>query len=158
MTIKESLDTFVERYFDNVAKMEAYNDLLAKILEHVRAHHPDLYESFEKELNEMLDGIYYDMVEAVILSLHRKDNIHGIKWSLEDARNVIAKHNLHEKIEDLNDLEFWFVLNKEYATHGIMGRPTDLIIDLAVEEICDSHGKMVHAIKEMYECLKGEKE
>jgi hypothetical protein len=133
--MKEKLDKFVERYFDNVVQMETYNELVAKVLESVKRFDPNLYSHFHEEIDKMLDHIYYDMVEDVLNPIHNRDGSYGPKWDYETVKSVIHENHLKDEIEDFDCLIFWYVMNKEYATHSNKERPVEYFIDTALEEI-----------------------
>jgi hypothetical protein len=155
MELKESLDLFVERFFDNVLKMEKYNELISETFEHIRESHPELYAKFHTEIEEMLDCIYYEMVETVIANIRRKDNIKGIKWSYEDIKNIVESKKLREKYHDFECLEFWYLTNKMYALHANPARPTDFYIELAEDIIANDGFDTSKEIKDLFNGLKG---
>jgi hypothetical protein len=143
--IKEKIETFVERYFDNVYKMGEYNTLVAELLEKVRAAHPDLINEFEDKLEKMLDCIYYDMVEEVIHHLKTPEGVAGMKWDLSATDGVADRFAVPTRVENYNKLVFWYEMNKLHAKH--INKPLDFYVELAVDNLNYETPHIIHDIK-----------
>jgi hypothetical protein len=156
-SLKESLDTFIERFYNNIPKMEKFNASLTEALEKLRNSDYETVAEFEKFLEHMLDCIYYEMVEEVIGMLNRKDGIKGIKWSYDDARSVIEKHQLKEKHGNFDCLVFWYALNKMHAVHYSPTRSAEFFIELAADEIAEFEDILEAEIKHKFGMAKGAK-
>jgi hypothetical protein len=147
--IKEKIETFVERYFDNVYKMGEYNTLIAELLEKVREAHPELIQEFEGKLEKMLDCIYYDMVEEVIKSLKVYDGVAAMKWDLEATNGVADRYGVPGRVHDYNKLVFWYEMNKLHAKHPNKG--IDFYIELATDNLNYETPHIIRDIKCRFE-------
>jgi hypothetical protein len=143
--IKEKIETFVERYFDNVYKMGEYNTLVAELLEKLKEAHPEVFKEFEDKIDLMLDCIYYDMVEEVIHSLKTHDGSHPMKWGLETTEDVAVKYNADNRIHEYNKLVFWYEMNKLHAKHP--NKPLDFYIEIAIDNLNYETPHIIHDIK-----------
>jgi hypothetical protein len=148
---KEVLDTFVERFYDNVSKMEAYNNLFFESLEIVKSYESASYTKIKDEIHKMLDGIHYEMVEEVLEHFENRDGTHGPKWSYEEIRDVVEKHDLKNKIENFDCLIFWYLMNKKYCIHSSSDRSLAFYLDIVEDElVAYGNEKFEKAIKEKF--------
>jgi rubrerythrin len=155
MEINEKLNLFVERYFDNIAKMEEYNHLISEIITDEEKHNPTLVHMFHEKIDKMLDCIYYEMVEEVILHLHRADGIEGTKWSFEDVESVMEDYRLSDHFKDhIKKLEFWYLMNKVHAIHFNPNRHLDFYLDIAKEILESENDCISEEIKKKFNRIK----
>ncbi len=106
MKIKEMLAKIIEK--GDSKDMYRLNDMLDELICDLKEQKPKLYKEYKMELYEIAYGnvINQEMAKDII----EKMKPYGMKWSLEETRQVQRQYNL----EKIRDIDFWLVMNSAY--------------------------------------------
>lgn len=106
MKIKKMIETIINK--GKTEDMYALNDMLDELICDLKEQKPKLYREYKMELYKLAYGkvLSEEMAEEII----GKMRPYGMKWSLEETKQVQRQYNL----EKIRDIDFWVVMNSAY--------------------------------------------
>lgn len=92
---------------ENKESMECLEDIFYIAMDHIRECDNDLYDNLEMKLYVIVNGkqLNEDMAKKIIMKMKP----YGMKYTLEDIKNILKDFNL-----SLNPIDFWVVMNSAY--------------------------------------------
>ena len=116
--------------------MEVLADVFDKAMRHIEEYDEEEYEDLEMCLYEAAYGkvLTEDKAREIIMNMRP----YGMKWTLEQTKDVQKQHNLTE----IREIDFWIVMNMAYNDyHELFDEDLEMYIKYAKQFIKDEDSR-----------------
>lgn len=116
--------------------MEVLADVFDKAMRHIEEYDEEEYEDLEMCLYEAAYGkvLTEDKAREIIMNMRP----YGMKWTLEQTKDVQKQHNLTE----IREIDFWIVMNMAYNDyHELFDEDLEMYIKYAKQFIKDEDAR-----------------
>ena len=116
--------------------MEVLADVFDKAMRRIEEYDEEEYEDLEMCLYEAAYGkvLTEDKAREIIMNMRP----YGMKWTLEQTKDVQKQHNLTE----IREIDFWIVMNMAYNDyHELFDEDLEMYIKYAKQFIKDEDAK-----------------
>lgn len=154
--ISNYISDYLKKHAHEEEKIDEFAMFIDTFFEDMAEDYQDVKSAFYSEVEDYTEEIDEEMIHEIVENLkHRDGTPSGVKWSIEEAKNVVKQYDVETKIESLKKkfdcTKFWLALNYVYAVHYSINRTINGYVDLAIDEYTNKNICFDDLIKRVFE-------